>query len=166
MAPEEVGPFLSKARRLLTDFSNFPVPTIAAMDGFALGGGMEWALSSDIRVAGAFPFLGCICDTLAQYKCIYWVYPECFHQQLLFPALFAQAHICFGWTCRGLYDVCAFTSHVGNYDGVMLSCYIYDLAFSCLCFRVGVVVKHLRSPFSISCGFNNKEINKHQVKWK
>lgn len=71
MAPEEVGPFLSKARRLLTDFSNFPVPTIAAMDGFALGGGMEWALSSDIRVAGAFPFLGCICDTLAQYKCIY-----------------------------------------------------------------------------------------------
>ena len=52
MAPEEVGPFVSGLRQLLREFQNYPVPTIAALDGTAVGGGLEMALAFDMRVAG------------------------------------------------------------------------------------------------------------------
>ena len=52
MVPEEVGPFLGGLRQLLTDVHNLPVPTIAAIDGTALGGGLEVSLTCDMRVAG------------------------------------------------------------------------------------------------------------------
>ena len=40
------------ARQLSVELAELPIPTIAAIDGAALGGGMEISLSCDIRVAG------------------------------------------------------------------------------------------------------------------
>ena len=42
----QVGPFVSKARKLISELENLPMPVIAAIDGHALGGGLEMALVS------------------------------------------------------------------------------------------------------------------------
>lgn len=65
MQQEEVGPFVSRTRRLFDDLSRLPVPVIAAIDGVALGGGLEMALACDIRVASSSAKMGLVETKLA-----------------------------------------------------------------------------------------------------
>ena len=52
MSQMQVNKFLSDLRDALGKLEALPVPTIAAIDGPALGGGLEMSLACDLRVAG------------------------------------------------------------------------------------------------------------------
>ena len=60
MPPQMVGPFVAKARAFINDLENLPMPVIAAIDGHALGGGLEMALACDIRVAADSAKMGLV----------------------------------------------------------------------------------------------------------
>ena len=51
MSAAQVPEALDQIRDVVDDLEKFPVPTIAVMSGIAFGGGLELALSCDIRIA-------------------------------------------------------------------------------------------------------------------
>lgn len=51
--------------KAFTELEKLPFPTICAIDGFALGGGLELALCTDIRVAGPQAKMGLVETNLA-----------------------------------------------------------------------------------------------------
>jgi len=58
MTEADIPIFVGKARAMVQELHELPVPTICALEGAALGGGLEIALSFDFRVASTTAKLG------------------------------------------------------------------------------------------------------------
>lgn len=65
MDSSEVPRFVSTIRNFINDIETLPTPVISAIDGFALGGGLELALATDIRIAASEAKMGLVETKLA-----------------------------------------------------------------------------------------------------
>ncbi|KAG2428602.1 hypothetical protein HYH02_014304 [Chlamydomonas schloesseri] len=57
MTQSEAAEFVSRIRRTFSELQDLPMPTVAVVEGLALGGGAELALACDMRVMGSGAFI-------------------------------------------------------------------------------------------------------------
>jgi enoyl-CoA hydratase/carnithine racemase len=65
MSPDQVRRFIFTIRNTFTAVEQVRVPVIAAINGFAFGGGMELALACDLRIASSNAIMGLTETSLA-----------------------------------------------------------------------------------------------------
>jgi methylglutaconyl-CoA hydratase len=65
MSDLQVKRFVNSLRQLAANIENLPMPVIAAIDGAALGGGLEMALACDMRTAASQVKMGLVETRLA-----------------------------------------------------------------------------------------------------
>lgn len=65
MSPNEVHRFVNSLRKLVVNIENLPMPVISAIDGAALGGGLEIALACDMRTVASQVKMGLVETRLA-----------------------------------------------------------------------------------------------------
>jgi enoyl-CoA hydratase len=92
---------------LFQKLEDFPMPTIAALDGYALGGGLELALACDLRVASSTARIGLPEATLGIYPAAggTWRLPKLVGlgraKELVFTGRIVEAQEANGW---GLFE--------------------------------------------------------------
>ena len=65
MSEQDIPAVVADLRKIADTIYNFPMPTIAAIDGVAVGGGLEFALSADMRIISTNARVGLVETKLA-----------------------------------------------------------------------------------------------------
>ena len=65
MSPSETAAYVQGIRDAFDELEDLPMPTIAAIEGGAFGGGLELALAADLRVVGSEARMGLVETALA-----------------------------------------------------------------------------------------------------